>query len=36
MTENQAIYAHRGYCETDRRAENGYRRVYMEKVLRAS
>ncbi len=36
MTENQAIYAHLGYRETDRRVENGYRRVYMEKVLPAS
>ena len=34
MTENQAIYARLGYRETARRAENGYRRVYMEKDLR--
>jgi N-acetylglutamate synthase-like GNAT family acetyltransferase len=33
MTENQAIYAHLGYTEVDRRAEDGYRRVYMEKSL---
>jgi ribosomal protein S18 acetylase RimI-like enzyme len=33
MTENQAIYAHLGYTEVDRRAEDGYRRVYMEKNL---
>jgi GNAT superfamily N-acetyltransferase len=33
MTENQAIYAHLGYRETERRAEDGYRRIYMEKVL---
>ena len=34
MTENQAIYARLGYRETGRRAEDGYRRVYLEKVLR--
>ena len=33
MTENQAIYAHLGYQVTDRRKENGYRRIYMEKTL---
>ena len=33
MTENQAIYAHLGYTEVDRRAEDGYRRIYMEKRL---
>ena len=33
MTENQAIYAHLGYREIDRRTEDGYRRIYMEKVL---
>jgi GNAT superfamily N-acetyltransferase len=33
MTENQAIYAHLGYRATDRRVEDGYRRVYMEKTL---
>ena len=33
MTENQAIYAHLGYTEVDRRAEDGYRRIYMEKNL---
>lgn len=31
MTENQAIYAHFGYRETDRRTEDGYRRIFMEK-----
>jgi ribosomal protein S18 acetylase RimI-like enzyme len=36
MTENQAIYAHLGYRETARRAEDGYRRIYMEKILPAS
>lgn len=34
MTENQAIYAHLGYHEVDRRAENGYQRIYMQKILR--
>ena len=33
MTENQAIYAHLGYHVTDRRVEDGYRRIYLEKVL---
>jgi ribosomal protein S18 acetylase RimI-like enzyme len=33
MTENQAIYAHLGYAEIGRRAEDGYRRIYMEKSL---
>jgi GNAT superfamily N-acetyltransferase len=33
MTENQAIYAHLGYVEIERRAEDGYRRIYMEKPL---
>jgi ribosomal protein S18 acetylase RimI-like enzyme len=33
MTENQAIYARLGYSEVDRRAEDGYRRIYMEKQL---
>jgi len=33
MTENQAIYAHLGYTEVDRRAEDGYRRIHMEKTL---
>ena len=36
MTENQAIYAHLGYRTTARRTEDGYRRVYMEKILPAS
>jgi len=35
MTENQAIYSHLGYTEVGRRAEDGYRRVYMEKSLPA-
>jgi len=33
MTENQAIYAHLGYTEVERRVEDGYRRIYMEKNL---
>ncbi len=33
MTENQAIYRHLGYRITRRGIEDGYRRVYMEKVL---
>lgn len=33
MTENQAIYGRLGYTEVERRAENGYRRIYMEKQL---
>jgi hypothetical protein len=36
MTENQAIYAHLGYREVERRSEDGYRRIYMEKVLPAN
>jgi ribosomal protein S18 acetylase RimI-like enzyme len=35
MTENQAIYARLGYRVIDRRAEDGYRRIYMEKILPA-
>jgi ribosomal protein S18 acetylase RimI-like enzyme len=34
MTENQAIYVHLGYHEVDRRTEDGYRRIYMQKILR--
>lgn len=33
MTENQAIYAHLGYREVERKTVDGYRRVYMEKLL---
>jgi ribosomal protein S18 acetylase RimI-like enzyme len=33
MTENQAIYARLGYTEVERRTEDGYRRIYMEKSL---
>ena len=35
MTENQAIYARLGYKEVERRVEDGYRRIYMEKQLDA-
>ena len=34
MHENIAFYTHLGYREFDRRSEGGYRRVFMEKVLR--
>jgi GNAT superfamily N-acetyltransferase len=33
MTENLAVYEHLGYHEVDRRREEGYRRVFMEKLL---
>jgi ribosomal protein S18 acetylase RimI-like enzyme len=33
MTENQVIYSRLGYTEVDRRSEDGYRRIYMEKNL---
>lgn len=33
MTENQVIYARLGYTEVERRTEDGYRRIYMEKRL---
>lgn len=33
MTENLAIYARLGYHEVARRSEDGYRRVFMEKIL---
>ena len=33
MRENQAIYAHLGYREVQRRTEDGYHRVFMEKPL---
>ncbi len=33
MVENLAIYARLGYRETGRRADGGYRRVFMEKPL---
>lgn len=34
MTENQAIYAHLGFREVERKTTNGYHRVYMQKPLR--
>ncbi|MCX8996490.1 GNAT family N-acetyltransferase [Rhizobiaceae bacterium BDR2-2] len=33
MTENQAIYARRGYVETHRQEQKGLKRVFMEKAL---
>ena len=33
MTENQALYARIGYVEYDRRAEDGFSRVFMRKRL---
>ena len=33
MTDNIAIYQHRGYAERERRSEKGYDRVYMVKEL---
>lgn len=33
MTENVALYTRLGYTETDRRTEDGYQRVFMEKRL---
>jgi ribosomal protein S18 acetylase RimI-like enzyme len=36
MTENQAIYVHLGYRVTKRLTEDGYRRIYMEKMLPGS
>ena len=33
MTENLAIYGHLGYVEVERRSEDGYHRVFMEKHL---
>ena len=35
MTENLVIYTRRGYVEVERRAEDGYRRIYLEKQLPA-
>jgi GNAT superfamily N-acetyltransferase len=35
MTENQELYAHLGYRVTDRRSEDGYRRLYFSKTLPA-
>jgi len=36
MTENVLIYGHLGFTEVDRRTEDGYRRIYMEKRLDGS
>jgi ribosomal protein S18 acetylase RimI-like enzyme len=33
MVENVAIYTRLGYLETDRRTEDGYSRIFMEKAL---
>lgn len=33
MTENLQIYPHLGYCESGRRREDGFARVYFEKQL---
>lgn len=33
MTENIALYEHLGFRELERRTEEGYRRVFMEKLL---
>ena len=35
MTKNQAIYDRLGYIEVERRVQDGYRRIYMEKRLSA-
>jgi GNAT superfamily N-acetyltransferase len=34
MLENQSIYPHLGYVEVDRRIDEGFHRVFYEKVLR--
>jgi ribosomal protein S18 acetylase RimI-like enzyme len=36
MTENLAIYRRLGYREVDRRTQDGYRRIFMEKSLPAA
>jgi len=33
MSENLALYARRGYVETERRAEDGFSRVFLDKRL---
>ncbi len=33
MSENLAIYVHRGYIETERRAQSGFSRVFLDKRL---
>jgi L-amino acid N-acyltransferase YncA len=36
MTENQTLYAHLGYRETERRGEHGFERVFFAKTLPAT
>jgi ribosomal protein S18 acetylase RimI-like enzyme len=36
MPENVSIYRHLGFSEVDRRIEDGYRRIYMEKTVQNS
>ncbi len=36
MTENLAIYSHLGYRQIDRRSEDGYHRIFMEKTLKGT
>ncbi|MDG6996652.1 MAG: GNAT family N-acetyltransferase [Nitrososphaerota archaeon] len=36
MTENIAFYTHLGYTVVDRRTEDGYKRVFMERILSSS
>ena len=36
MPENVSIYRHLGFSEVDRRTEDGYSRIYMEKSLQNS
>jgi GNAT superfamily N-acetyltransferase len=36
MVENVSIYGHLGFAEVARRTEDGFRRIYMEKVLSGS
>ena len=33
MTENVSLYEHLGFTEVERRTEDGYRRIYMEKTF---
>ncbi|KEO51856.1 GNAT family N-acetyltransferase [Thioclava pacifica] len=33
MSESRALYAHLGFLETDRRVEDGFDRVFLEKAL---
>ncbi len=36
MPENVSIYRHLGFSEFERRTEDGYKRIYMEKILQHS